>query len=562
MKKSNIYLGVVLLLALVVRLWNVVSFDLYSDSSLYSFRSLGLFDYIGGGQTTPIQWFGSIPAWASLSFHDAPPLVFWIQHFFFVIFGDTTFAARIPFVLVGVVATYFLYKWLFKVSNERVAIISSLIFALMSYSVWAGRVGYLEGITLCFVVICCYFLNLFLKEPTKHKYLYFMSIFLGLSLLTKYTAIFLFPVIFFSLLIYRKEVFQKEIKLHFKPWLISLFLLIMVLAPVIIYNCMVYSFRGHFDAALSSMLGIKADDFSTLASRSMSITWNKLFAPLITISQVLSLPFFILFIISLLGAIIKLVRKKLDKANVISLLGILSLTVMFIITGSEVRFLPIFIPFVAVLVGNFIYNFIIYLNRYKIIKVISIIVITCVLSFEIFYSINTNIVRNPKGAPGIFYSETRFYDRGWNSLENYLKLNIFPKDINISNINSLEDLNIGANEIKGRQVVFCDDRVDWFAYSWYIQKYRFYYKLPIFPVSMLLKDKDAFSSNISQLNKAGAGGYVFIYAKSDLVMSSGISERASLAIDSFATGMEKGKIGYEDIMNYQGETAFRVFKIK
>ena len=57
------------------------------DDALYSSRALGWLDYLGGGQTTPIQWFEKIPWWGYLSFHDAPPLVFAVQRLFFAVFG-------------------------------------------------------------------------------------------------------------------------------------------------------------------------------------------------------------------------------------------------------------------------------------------------------------------------------------------------------------------------------------------------------------------------------------------------------------------------------------------
>src|SRR5436305_1401110 len=75
----------ILIIASALRLWRVATFDIIHDDALYSFRSLGWFDFIGGGQTTPVNWFTNIPNWSHLSFHDGPPLVFWIKHLFFSI---------------------------------------------------------------------------------------------------------------------------------------------------------------------------------------------------------------------------------------------------------------------------------------------------------------------------------------------------------------------------------------------------------------------------------------------------------------------------------------------
>ena len=85
MNKKFIFLVLILALAAILRFWNLAQPDLLTDDALYSVRALGWFDYLGGGQTTPVQWFGYIPWWANLSFHDAPPTIFLIQKIFFVL---------------------------------------------------------------------------------------------------------------------------------------------------------------------------------------------------------------------------------------------------------------------------------------------------------------------------------------------------------------------------------------------------------------------------------------------------------------------------------------------
>ena len=100
----------ILLFAFILWIWNIGAADLVSDEALYSFRALGWHDYLAtDGQTTPFQWFGQIPWWANLSFHDAPPLVFGVQKIFFVIFGDNPFGARLPFVLAMAATLYFVF---------------------------------------------------------------------------------------------------------------------------------------------------------------------------------------------------------------------------------------------------------------------------------------------------------------------------------------------------------------------------------------------------------------------------------------------------------------------
>ncbi|HNP75013.1 MAG TPA: hypothetical protein PKL09_01465, partial [bacterium] len=58
-KKFLLIVGVAIgVLAGFFFLGNLTVNDLTSDDALYAFRAVGWFDYLGGGQTTPVQWFG------------------------------------------------------------------------------------------------------------------------------------------------------------------------------------------------------------------------------------------------------------------------------------------------------------------------------------------------------------------------------------------------------------------------------------------------------------------------------------------------------------------------
>ena len=57
--------------------------DMVGDDAVYSLRSVGYLDFMfADTQTTSLDWFKVFPAWANLSFHDHPPLLFVIQHIF------------------------------------------------------------------------------------------------------------------------------------------------------------------------------------------------------------------------------------------------------------------------------------------------------------------------------------------------------------------------------------------------------------------------------------------------------------------------------------------------
>ena len=210
--------------------------DIYSDNALNSFRAIGWFDRLLGGQSTPIDWFGSTPGWALLSFHDAPPLVFFIQHIFFVFFGPFLLAARLPFILAGLASAFLIYYFVKKIYTKKAALLSALALSINSYAVWAALAGYLEGIQQIFIVLSFFCLFLFLQNDYKSKYLYLWSGFLALSLMSKYTSLFLLiPPFVFAILEYKNIQKVSYIKI-----ILAAVIFISIISPVIIYNINVY----------------------------------------------------------------------------------------------------------------------------------------------------------------------------------------------------------------------------------------------------------------------------------------------------------------------------------
>ena len=81
--KIKHWLILILALAAVLRLYGLSRGDTVNDEVFYGFRAVGLMDFDeAADQTTPWEWTDpEIPGWMRMSFHDHPPLVFWIQHF-------------------------------------------------------------------------------------------------------------------------------------------------------------------------------------------------------------------------------------------------------------------------------------------------------------------------------------------------------------------------------------------------------------------------------------------------------------------------------------------------
>src|SRR3989338_8526924 len=197
--RNTIYiLAAIIFLAAVLRLWGIGAGDPVGDEVLYAFRAVGLLDYdVAEFQTTPLQWFdGNIPWWTKLSFHDHPPLVFLIQHFFIKIFGENIFAFRFSAALFGIASVYLIYKLGALLFSPLVGIISALILAVSSNHI-------------------------------------LISV----------------PVLFIYFIIFRREYFWNK-----KFWM-NIILAILIFSPVLIYNFGLYRAVGHFDFQFSYIFG-------------------------------------------------------------------------------------------------------------------------------------------------------------------------------------------------------------------------------------------------------------------------------------------------------------------
>ncbi len=321
-------------------LWNAGNQDLVGDESSYSFRSVGYLDYLGtSAQTQPVDWYNGqpLPWWTHLSFHDHPPLVFLIQHLFFSIFGDSIFVARLPSIFAGVVSILLLYliiKKLFR--SNALAFGAAFLFAVDGAMVWISRTALMEPIFLCLTLLNIFFFLQFLEQK---KYFWLFGITLGLVLLTKYIGIFLLPLYAIYLLFSRK----REV---FKSWqtYAVLFLVIIVLSPVILYNVYLYKARGHFDLQIAYALGQKTPEWSGLLGKIQSpfseISLN--------LKNTYGFPTLALAGFGFLSSVISFWKTR-SREILFVWLYVGCLTLLLVVIGSAPRFLSLYGPAFAIL---------------------------------------------------------------------------------------------------------------------------------------------------------------------------------------------------------------------
>lgn len=536
--------------------------DIYSDNAINSFRSIGWFDRLLGGQSTPIDWLGHIPGWALLSFHDAPPVVFFIQHIFFLFLGPSVLAARLPFIFAGLSSAFLIFYFLRKIFSQKIAILTALIFAINSYAVWAALAGYLEGIQQMFIVLAFFFLFLFLRDDYKEKYLYLWSGFLALSLMSKYTSLFLLiPPFVFAVLEYKK-IFKK---ISYKKIILAIVIFLAIGSPVIIYNLNVYATRGHFDAALSSMLGISTDDFSIFAGRKADFNlWGNFRSTISIIFSNNSYFFALAIFISFAWLILKILRRRNTKFELYLIINIISFFLLFSFFSPAVRFVSIITPLASIALGLALrdgYRIINMNHLRKILVPIYALLVFIILAFEMFYAVNTNLLKKPIGSENKFYSSYRIKNYGFNQLESYIREKIIIQLPAKQSPRRISELNFSNEDFVGRNVVIFDDRINWFAQYWYFQKYLNYYRWPIISTAYLSPDGPALK--IEDLLRVSGKNVYYIYPiREDVLDKIRIADNSIAIIGiGLADKLNSLKVPYDIVKNIDGEDVFKIYKL-
>lgn len=416
---KNYILIAILVLAAVLRLWGLERGDTMNDEVFYGFRAIGLLDFDAAErQTTPLEWFdGNIPSWTKLSFHDHPPLVFWIQHAFMKVFGESAWAFRLPSALLGVASVYLLYLWGRNLYSIRVGLLASALMAVTLNHVYISRIGLQESYVIFFLLLASYF---FLKSLRNENYLIWTGVALGFGFLAKFTLFILVPVFLTYFLFFRRDYFRRA-----KFW-IGAALSILIFSPVIIYNLKLYQAVGHLDFQFSSLFGQNPEVWREQPGKEIGTLAERLRALVPRLISTHSWLFLAAVASSLaaffagLSTRLSLVdtRLSLVSRHAFLLIFIFFLTVFVVfVLGPSFRFLAMLTPFLALAAAVF-FSYVQAKLRWQTAGLF----LGAFLAFEIFYSYNNQISYYPAGAQPGFSSKIRFenYNWGYNDLDHYL----------------------------------------------------------------------------------------------------------------------------------------------
>ena len=521
----------ILVLSAILRVGWISRGDTINDEVYYGFRAVGLMDFNAASeQTTPLEWWDPTPpAWVGFSFHDHPPLVFVVQHFFIKVFGENNFALRLPSALFGIASVYLVFLLGTIIYSPLVGLVSAGVLSVTLNHVYISRVGMQESYVIFFILLASY---LFLRAVRQKRSFVSTGIVVGLAFLTKYNSLILI-LIFGTYLLFFHRVYLKDRKL----WL-SAAVAVLIFSPVIIYNLMLYRAVGHFDFQLSYIFGQSPKEWPVAPGKEIGTLLVRAhdFLPRIIGSN--SWLFLVVSAVSLLFL-----------RNAFIAISLVWFLVLLAVIGPSFRFLTILSPFLALSTGALFGKF---LERRKYV----ILLLIPIATFEIFYTVNNQIAYYPVGPSPWFSSKVRYENYNWgnNELAEFFKKEFTGKipaltfPMKYKFLEDTQESFMKSDKKKGTMfypaLVVTDVNFDRGAKLWVLDRLQIYHGWPIIDLS----------TYFSFLEKNGSDYYSRVGFKNYYFITS-----SNIIPDPMFFGLVKG-LEPLSIVNPRGEEAFTVYR--
>lgn len=239
MKKEYKILLAILILALIIRIVFIFStplkiwdetvyvnlgYDLSHNFIDYSVKNNGWSDFIPSAEGA----YG----WPNMGFR-APLLPYILSILYFL---KLSFLVNLFIPLIGALAVIFIFILGKKLFNEKVGFYSAIFLALTPLCVvYSAKI--LTGVLFTFFVLLTFISFWKGYEEDSKKYKILFGFFLALSLLTRYTALWIIPIFLFYFLIRDKSL--KFLKDKYLWYSIGIFFLTLV--PWFVYGFLVYN---------------------------------------------------------------------------------------------------------------------------------------------------------------------------------------------------------------------------------------------------------------------------------------------------------------------------------
>lgn len=175
---SYLPISVILLIAFVLRFWNLGYSDYQGDETqaLFLPKDQTTVDFLLSQKKGPVQFITSA-------------LVKGLSDNY-----ENYFITRLPSALAGFFAGVFLYLFVRKILGPKAALFTLIFYSTNGLFVAFSRIVQYQSLVLLFITLCLYFCYLFF-ETNKWRFMYLSLLFWSIGLLTHSDSIFIGPVI-------------------------------------------------------------------------------------------------------------------------------------------------------------------------------------------------------------------------------------------------------------------------------------------------------------------------------------------------------------------------------
>lgn len=175
-------LAAVFALYLLIRLVNIKAVPIYIDEAIY------------------LKWARDAQQghlWASLLWDGKPPLHAWLMVPFLGVFKDPLVAGRATSLFFGGLTTAGMFLVGKELRDWKLGALAAALYVVCPFTFWYDRLAIAESVLLTFFVFAIYF-AVKAARSVKPFYLVGAGLAAGLALLTKGTALLIFPIVFFA----------------------------------------------------------------------------------------------------------------------------------------------------------------------------------------------------------------------------------------------------------------------------------------------------------------------------------------------------------------------------
>jgi len=554
---TNKILFAVLILGTIMRFWGLATPDVINDEALIGFRSIGLIDYLASpSQPTTWERLDPIPAWAHLTNHDHPQVVFWLQHWSMKLFGVGTFGLRLPSALFGLLSVFLLYLIGKKLFDTKVGLLTAALAAFNIYFVWVSKIGLQEAILLGLILSAVYF-GIGYQEQKYNLYLAF--VFAGLAVMAKYTGIAALILILVWFWLTERKIYRTK-----KPYL-GLVLFFLIVSPILIYNIALYQTIGHFDLQFSFLFGQSPAEWQNLPGKEQIGGLGQRLADFgRNVFANGSYIFAVVAATSLIYSILHFKNAQAKKPIVFLYSAMVLNFSLLMIIGARERFLVMLYPYLCLLVAVTVLTVYEKYSKTRT-RVLSIALLATFLGFEALYSFNTTIATYPQGSSPWTYSALEADNRPWgyDQLDEYLNQELkgsypefqlplrqkFLEDIKAKTILKAKDEGKASRKL----MIIYDENIHNNAALWYVLRRVVYEGWPIIPAQTYL---ELTGSDPEFFKKSGFAETWFIKATDNTLLE----HQRSPYPQSLEDGLTNLVMPIDIVKAPNGETAFKIYK--